>query len=504
MEQFCATASSSIRRLTFYVWSLTVTKERLLLIDDDRRMAQANADWLSEQGWPTTTVSSIADAVAAFQRHDFGLCLVDVGLPDRQGLQFIETLRKKNPRVGIVAMVPQQSGVGGALAALHAGSDDMLSLPVRDDELIDALDRARLAASLRRAAEPRETLRHIEGAGKRLRSHGVVVGDDPAIREILAVVDKVANTNVTVLITGESGTGKSLIARALHRASDRRNQPFVEVACGALSESLLDSELFGHVAGAFTGAVGSRDGKFVQADGGTIFLDEIATASAGMQVKLLRVLQECEFEPVGGSKTRTVDSRVVLATNEDLAEAVASGRFRGDLFWRVNVVSIEMPALRNRAGDIPMLARHFLNRTTESLGRPQLDFTPIALETMQQYVWPGNVRELANTIERAVLLGAGAAIDVKDLPETVRLKTTHKVSSASRVVGEPSSDLPLKWAMQAPERQMILDALGQSGWRRDEAAKRLGINRTTLYKKLKRLGMELSTLGPACGAVRVG
>lgn len=221
----------------------------------------------------------------------------------------------------------------------------MLSLPVRDVELIDALDRARLAASLRRAAEPRETLRHIEGAGKRLRSHGVVVGDDPAIREILAVVDKVANTNVTVLITGESGTGKSLIARALHRASDRRNQPFVEVACGALSESLLDSELFGHVAGAFTGAVGSRDGKFVQADGGTIFLDEIATASAGMQVKLLRVLQECEFEPVGGSKTRTVDSRVVLATNEDLAEAVASGRFRGDLFWRVNVVSIEMPAL---------------------------------------------------------------------------------------------------------------------------------------------------------------
>ena len=271
MEQFCATASSSIRRLTFYVWSLTVTKERLLLIDDDRRMAQANADWLSEQGWPTTTVSSIADAVAAFQRHDFGLCLVDVGLPDRQGLQFIETLRKKNPCVGIVAMVPQQSGVGGALAALHAGSDDMLSLPVRDVELIDALDRARLAASLRRAAEPRETLRHIEGAGKRLRSHGVVVGDDPAIREILAVVDKVANTNVTVLITGESGTGKSLIARALHRASDRRNQPFVEVACGALSESLLDSELFGHVAGAFTGAVGSRDGKFVQADGGTIF-----------------------------------------------------------------------------------------------------------------------------------------------------------------------------------------------------------------------------------------
>ena len=219
------------------------------------------------------------------------------------------------------------------------------------------------------------------------------------------MIDSIADTRATVLITGESGTGKSLIARAIHRRSSRRDKPFVEVACGALPETLLESELFGHVAGSFTGATGDKTGKFKQADGGTIFLDEISTASPSMQVKLLRVLQELEFEPVGGTKTIRIDTRVILATNDDLARAVAAGRFRQDLYYRINVINIELPPLRSRLTDIPLLAAHFLTRIREETGKPVEGFSDEAMAALQAYRWPGNVRELQNVVERAVLLG---------------------------------------------------------------------------------------------------
>jgi DNA-binding NtrC family response regulator len=302
--------------------------------------------------------------------------------------------------------------------------------------------------------------------------------------QIYDMIDSVADSRATVLITGESGTGKSLVARAIHRSSSRREKPLVEVACGALTETLLESELFGHVAGAFTGATGNKLGKFMQADGGAIFLDEVATASPGMQVKLLRVLEDLEFEQVGGNKTFRVDTRVILATNEDLAEAVVQHRFRHDLFYRINVINIELPPLRQRFLDVPLLAEHFLDRFAGDADRPIVGFTDDAMAALQGYAWPGNVRELENVIRRAVLLGKGKEIDVPDLPDELIVNSPPGSDSA---IGRT-----LKEAMAGPERQIILDALRSHRWNRHATADALGINRTTLYKKMKRLGLEVS------------
>ena len=243
-----------------------------------------------------------------------------------------------------------------------------------------------------------------------------IVGHDHRMLKIYDVIDSVADTRATVLITGESGTGKSMIARAIHRRSGRRDRAFVEVACGALPETLLESELFGHVAGAFTGAAGDKMGKFMQADGGTMFLDEVSTASPAMQVKLLRVLQDLEFEQVGGTKTYKIDTRVILATNDDLGKAVAEGRFRQDLFYRINVINVELPPLRERISDIPLLAEHFLKQVCEDAGKTVRGFHDDALAALQRYRWPGNVRELQNVIERAVLLGKSEQVRLEDLP----------------------------------------------------------------------------------------
>ena len=296
------------------------------------------------------------------------------------------------------------------------------------------------------------------------------------------VIDAVADTRATVLVTGESGTGKSLVARAIHRRSSRRDKPFVEIACGALPETLLESELFGHAAGAFTGAVGEKLGKFKLADEGTIFLDEISTASPAMQVKLLRVLQDLEFEQVGGTKTFHVDTRVVLATNDDLGRMVAEGRFRQDLFYRINVINVELPPLRERVADIPLLAEHFLRQVCEDAGKQVRGFTDEAVAALERYRWPGNVRELQNAIERAVLLGRESVVGVDDLPPTV---TASGRLSAQQIAGQS-----LKEALESPERAIIREVLEANRWSRNATADALGINRTTLYKKMKRLGLE--------------
>jgi len=313
---------------------------------------------------------------------------------------------------------------------------------------------------------------------------------------VLDLVARLADAPATLLITGESGTGKSLLAREIHRTSRRRGGKFVEVACGCLSETLLESELFGHVAGAFTGATADREGKFLQADGGTIFLDEIATASPAMQVKLLRVLQDLRFEAVGGGQTHAVDARVILATHEDLASLVAAGTFRADLFWRVNVITIEMPALRDRAGDIPLLANHFLAAAVARGGRAVEGFSPGAVESLVRYRWPGNVRELEHAVEYAVFLGRSDSITAADLPPAVRSGSDDEVRRTTAEVADADPAGSLKRSMAHPERRLILEALERSNWRRDAAARALGINRTTLYKKLKRLGMNLSELQP--------
>jgi len=448
----------------------------LLLVDDDRHVLESMASWLREQGYQLDTAGSLAQARTLVDKQRYDLVLCDIRLGDGDGFELLAHCRQNHPGV-TVTLITGYGTVDTGVDALRAGAFDLLTKPLIDEELLLSIERA---LSQRKVLEENQVLKAQLDMRFGLEN---VVGHDHRMQRVFDMIDSVADTKATVLITGESGTGKSMIARAIHRRSRRRDKAFVEVACGALPETLLESELFGHVAGAFTGAIGEKRGKFLQADGGTIFLDEISTASPGMQVKLLRVLQEMEFEPVGGSKTYKVDTRVVLATNEDLAEAVAAGRFRQDLYYRVNVINIELPPLRDRITDVPLLAEHFLQDVCKETGKQGMHFSPDALAALQRYRWPGNVRELQNMVERAVLLTKGEEIRVENLPAAV-------AASAPLSVAAPQSGRSLKEALEAPERQIILEVLQLHNWNRNETADALGINRTTLYKKMKRLGLE--------------
>ncbi len=447
----------------------------LLIVDDDRHVLESMTDWLRSQGLTVDSSGGYVDALDKLRQKHYDLLLVDVRLQDGDGFDLLEQTRRNYPESQVILM----TGYGeadAAVEALRAGAADYLTKPLIDDELLMAIERV---SAQQQVIEENNQLR------KELDKHyalGNIVGQDPRMLKVFDMVESIADTKATVLITGESGTGKSMIARALHRHSNRASKPFIEVACGALPENLLESELFGHVAGSFTGATTDKVGKFMQANGGTIFLDEIGTASPAMQVKLLRVLQELEFEQVGGSKTFKVDVRIVLATNEDLVQSVAEGRFRQDLYYRVNVINIELPALRNRSTDIPLLAQSFLEELREDTNRPVNGFSEDALAALVSYPWPGNIRELQNVVERAVLLGKGEVIAVGDLPREVS--------------GGPSISIPrvgsmtLKEALEEPERQIILDVLESNNWNRNATADSLGVNRTTLYKKMKKLGLE--------------
>ncbi|MCA9188900.1 MAG: sigma-54-dependent Fis family transcriptional regulator [Planctomycetales bacterium] len=433
------------------------------------------SSWLRDEGYRVVAAATYDEAVSALGSQPFDLVLADIRLGDRDGFDVLQYSRDRYPATSVILLTGYGT-VETAIDALRAGAFDLLTKPLIDQELEMAIQRAL-------------TQRKVLEENKRLKAQldrqlGMdnIIGSDHRMQRIFEMVDSIADTRATVLITGESGTGKSLIARAIHRQSDRHDKSFVEIACGALPETLLESELFGHVSGAFTGATSGKIGKFKQADGGTIFLDEIGTASPGMQVKLLRVLQDLEFEPVGGTETIRVDTRVILATNEDLQAAVSTGRFRQDLFYRINVINIELPPLRDRIADIPHLATHFLRSVSEDTGRNVAGFSNDAMEVLRTYRWPGNVRELQNVVERAVLLGKGEQIGVQDLPSNLTTMAPIHVA--------PSSGRTLKEALEGPERQIILDVLEANDWNRNVTADRLGINRTTLYKKMKRLGLD--------------
>ena len=456
-------------------------KPQLLLVDDDRQVLESMSDWLRGHGYELDASAGYGDALERLRHKAFDLVLADVRLRDGDGFDLLELCRRNYPASQVVLMTGYGSP-DGAIEAIRAGAFDYITKPLIDNELLMTIERA---ISQRSVKQENDNLR-----AQLDRHYGMdnIIGRDPRMLKVFEMISSVADTRATVLVSGESGTGKSMIARAIHRRSGRAKGPFVEVACGALPETLLESELFGHVAGAFTGATGEKMGKFLQADGGTIFLDEIGTASPAMQVKLLRVLQELKFEQVGGTKTFEVDVRVVLATNEDLTRAVAEGRFRQDLYYRVNVINIELPALRTRTSDISMLAYSFLEQVREDVRREVTGFADDAMATMERYNWPGNVRELQNVVERAVLLGKGPVITVADLPSELRGNGTVIMSTS---VGQRT----LKEAMEGPERQIIREVLESNGWNRNMTADQLGINRTTLYKKMKRLGLEDGTVG---------
>jgi DNA-binding NtrC family response regulator len=461
---------------SFYVRTSTMNKPSLLLVDDDRHVLESMGDWLRSQGYELDAAARYADALDQLRRKTYDLVLCDVRLSDGDGFDLLEKCRRNWPGSQVILM----TGYGtpdGAIEAIRSGAFDYLTKPLIDDELLMSIERA---VSQRNVINENTNLKAQLDRRVGLEN---VVGRDPHMLRVYEMIGSVADTRATVLVTGESGTGKSMIARAIHRRSSRSKGPFVEVACGALPETLLESELFCHVAGSFTGAIGDKMGKFLQADGGTIFLDEIGTASPAMQVKLLRVLQELKFEPVGGTKTFEVDVRVILATNEELSQAVAQGRFRQDLYYRINVINIELPPLRSRSSDVSLLAKSFLEQVREDARREVAGFADDALAALERYHWPGNVRELQNVVERAVLLGKESVITLSDLPADVR-------GSNGFLVTAPSGQQTLKAALEGPERQIILNVLESNGWNRNATADQLGINRTTLYKKMKRLGLE--------------
>jgi DNA-binding NtrC family response regulator len=312
--------------------------------------------------------------------------------------------------------------------------------------------------------------------------------------KVFDLISAVAPGRTTVLMTGESGVGKSLVAHAIHQASPRRDKPFVELSCGSIPETLLESELFGHVKGAFTGAHADKVGRFLAADGGTIFLDEINSASPGMQLKLLRVLQERRFEPVGSSRTLEVDARVVLATNQPLEALVAEGKFRQDLYYRINVVAIELPPLRDRVGDIPLLADRFLRTQSRELGKQLTGFSAEAMDALRRYTYPGNVRELANIVERAAVLSRRPTIGLDDLPPHLAREGAAPLAfpggPAAAAEDSPWVPMPLDEALREPERRILLRALRANDWNRQRTAEQLNINRTTLYKKMKLYGIS--------------
>ena len=462
----------------------TAVRDRILLVDDDKIIVDSLGELLRLEGYEVDGVCSVNQALDQLKKQNHAIVITDVNMPEADGFELLRTIRDRHPDV-VPIVITGYGTIESAVEAIKMGAYDYLTKPLMDDEVRLVIQRA-----LQQQALIREN-RSLRQQLDMRYSMESVVGHDYKMLKTFDLIDTVAETKTTILITGESGTGKSLVARAIHHRSDRQDKPFVEVSCGAIPEGLLESELFGHTKGSFTGAVADKAGKFAAAEGGTIFLDEINSASAAFQVKLLRILQEKCYEPIGSNETVQADVRILLASNVDLEEAVTAGRFRQDLYYRINIVTIHMPPLVERLSDIPLLAAHFLDKYRAEIQREILDFTPESLEILRRYHWPGNVRELENVVERAVVLCKDRHVAVEHLPEKIReeASTRSAGTDSAASVGE-FKPMSLKEAMEEPERLIIESALKANNWNRQTTAETLQINRTTLYKKMKHYGLE--------------
>jgi len=446
----------------------TATKGRILVVDDEVNARTALAELLRDEGYDVETAADAFKALGKYAEHAPQVVLTDLKMPGMDGIELVKRLRAL-PDPAAVVVVTAFGAVQSAVEAMHAGSAEYLTKPINFDELLLVLDR--ILEHHRLTAEARNLRARLD---ERFARHNLI-GSGPAMRWVFEMIDQVAPSRATVLITGESGTGKELVAAAIHQRSPRASGPFIKVHCAALAESLLESELFGHEKGAFTGAVNRRDGRFSLAHGGTLFLDEIGEISASIQVKLLRFLQEHEFERVGGDRPISVDVRIIAATNRDLPQMIKDGRFREDLFYRLNVVAVGMPPLRERATDIPALAYFFLERFAKDNGKAIAGFAHDALQLLIAYPWPGNVRELENAIERAVVMTQGGLIEARHLPPTLVPRPATSPDGGPPIPGTTLSEL---------ERYAILKTLESTGGATSKAAEVLGISVRKIQYKL--------------------
>ena len=448
-------------------------KNSILVVDDDLAHRTMLRTLLASWGYEVSEADDGRAAIEAVHGQPFDLVLMDIRMIHVSGIEALEEIKAFNPAIPVILMTAYAS-VETAVEALKKGAYDYLTKPLDFDELKLAIARAMEHSRLK---EENQLLRESLGLKFDRRN---LIGRSAVMTKLLETVTQVAPSEATVLVTGESGTGKEVIAGAIHYNSPRREGPFIKINCAAIPETLLESELFGHEKGSFTGADRRREGKFRQADGGSIFLDEVSEMSLAMQVRLLRVLQEREITRVGGEEVIRVNVRVITATNRDLPAAIEAGRFRKDLFYRLNVVTLHVPPLRERKDDIPPLAEHFLKMFAEKNRKRVRGFTPQAMDRLLRYDWPGNVRELMNTVERGVVLTRSEYIDEGEL--TPVLLKQHEEETV--LPGEvPTASL------EALEKATILKTLEQTGGNKSEAARRLGITRRTLHQKLKKYGM---------------
>jgi len=466
------------------IQSNDTTLGRLLILDEDRIVLQSLSQLLRRQGYDVKTADNLPDALREMEGGAIDVLMADINLAGMKSSEMMRDIRRRFPQT-IVIVVTSYGTVENAVEATRLGAFDYLTKPINDEQIKALIDKAMKQQTL--LAENvvlRQQLDQRFGLGS-------IVGRDVRMQKVFELVDAVADSRTTVLIVGESGTGKSMLARAIHQRSTRRNKPFVEVSCGALTDQLLESELFGHIKGSFTGAMADKPGRFLSADTGTIFLDEINSAPASMQVKLLRVLQERVLEPVGSDVTKSVDVRSILASNVDLQQLVAEQKFRQDLFYRINVVSIALPPLRERLADVPLMAEQFMKRFAGELRRKVIGFTPGAMDRLLAHTWPGNVRELENAIERAVVLSTRPMIDADDLPDSLTPRPRAVKMTGRRADDHADEPLTLEKSLEIPEKRIIEAALRRNTWNRQSTAAELGINRTTLYKKMLKYGLDL-------------
>ncbi len=448
----------------------------VLLVDDDADLCEALVDGLRSHAMRAASYTSAADALRALDEGDFDVVVSDLNMRAMGGIELCERVAANRPDVPVIVMTAYGS-LDAAVAAIRAGAYDFISKPIEIAALVIAVERAARHRSLR------EEVKRLRIEVAQRPRDDELIGESAAMQKVHDLVSRVAASEASVLVTGESGTGKEVVARAIHRRSPRASGPFVAINCAAVPEPLLESELFGHVRGAFTDARESRSGLFVQARGGTLFLDEIGEMAIGLQPKLLRVLQERTVRPVGGNAEIPVDVRIVTATNRDLEQAIEDGRLRDDLYYRINVVQVALPPLRARGGDILPLAVHFIHRFARQANKAVTGLTHEVAEKLVAYAWPGNVRELQNCMERAVALTQFEQIRVDDLPDKVRsYRFSHVVVAGS----DPAELVPL----EEFERRYVLRVLDAVAGNKAAAARVLGVERKTLYRKLERFGAK--------------